>query len=291
MIFKGNCTALVTPFTKRSKVNFKVLEKLIENQIKNGTKAILILGTTGESVTLTEKEKIDIVNFAKKVVNKRVPLIVGAGSNNTNEAIRLSRLFQSLGADAILSITPYYNKTTQFGLIKHFSAIAKSVDIPIILYNVPSRTGVNILPQTVFELSKIYNIVGIKEASGNLNQISKIIHLCPKDFAVYSGDDSLTLPSLSVGSQGVISVAANVFPQKINKMCELFFIGKTEEAKQIHQQMLETFEILFCEVNPIPVKAALNIMGFCVGSLRPPLLSISRKNYYKLKEIIKKVGD
>ena len=290
MIFRGNCTALVTPFTKSNKVNFPCLKTLIEEQIKNGTQAILVLGTTGESPTLTLDEKIKIVEFSKQTINKRVPLIVGAGSNNTTEAVKTCKLFQSLGADALLSITPYYNKATQNGLIKHFSTIAENVDLPIILYNVPARTGVNMLPKTVFELSKTYNIVGIKEASGNLNQMSQIINLCPPDFCVYSGDDSLTLPSLSVGSCGVFSVAANLYPKEINLMIESFFQKDLQKAKEIHQKLLNIFSDLFCEVNPIPIKTAMNFMNKNVGKVRLPLCQMTHKNKIKLINSIKKVG-
>ena len=290
MIFRGNCTALVTPFTKSNKVNFPCLKTLIEEQIKNGTQAILVLGTTGESPTLTLDEKIKIVEFSKQTINKRVPLIVGAGSNNTTEAVKTCKLFQSLGADALLSITPYYNKATQNGLIKHFSTIAENVDLPIILYNVPARTGVNMLPKTVFELSKTYNIVGIKEASGNLNQMSQIINLCPPDFCVYSGDDSLTLPSLSVGSCGVFSVAANLYPKEINLMIESFFQKDLQKAKEIHQKLFNIFSDLFCEVNPIPIKTAMNFMNKNVGKVRLPLCQMTHKNKIKLINSIKKVG-
>ena len=282
MIFRGNCTALVTPFTKSNKVNFPCLKTLIEEQIKNGTQAILVLGTTGESPTLTLDEKIKIVEFSKQTINKRVPLIVGAGSNNTTEAVKTCKLFQSLGADALLSITPYYNKATQNGLIKHFSTIAENVDLPIILYNVPARTGVNMLPKTVFELSKTYNIVGIKEASGNLNQMSQIINLCSPDFCVYSGDDSLTLPSLSVGSCGVFSVAANLYPKEINLMIESFFQKDLQKAKEIHQKLFNIFSDLFCEVNPIPIKTAMNFMNKNVGKVRLPLCQMTHKNKIKL---------
>ena len=290
MIFRGNCTALVTPFTKSNKVNFPCLKTLIEEQIKNGTQAILVLGTTGESPTLTLDEKIKIVEFSKQTINKRVPLIVGAGSNNTTEAVKTCKLFQSLGADALLSITPYYNKATQNGLIKHFSTIAENVDLPIILYNVPARTGVNMLPKTVFELSKTYNIVGIKEASGNLNQMSQIINLCSPDFCVYSGDDSLTLPSLSVGSCGVFSVAANLYPKEINLMIESFFQKDLQKAKEIHQKLFNIFSDLFCEVNPIPIKTAMNFMNKNVGKVRLPLCQMTHKNKIKLINSIKKVG-
>ena len=289
MIFKGNCTALITPFKKNKKINFEVLKNLIEQQIQNNTSAILILGTTGESSTLSIEEKTKIVTFCKKQINNRAALIVGAGSNNTEEAIKLSKLFEKLGADALLSITPYYNKTTQNGLIKHFSLIAKSVKIPIILYNVPSRTGINMLPKTVFALSKISNIVGIKEASGNLNQVCEIIKLCSKDFCVYSGDDNLTFPILCLGGNGVFSVTANLFPKQVNLLCQNFFEGNLKKAQKIHFDLFNISSALFCEVNPIPIKDALNIVGIKVGSCRLPLIKISQKNHKMLEKNIKKV--
>lgn len=289
MIFKGNCTALVTPFNKNKKINFEALKDLIEDQIQNNTSAILILGTTGESSTLSLEEKTQLVTFCKKQINNRIPLIVGAGSNNTKEAIKLSKLFEKLGADALLSITPYYNKTTQNGLIKHFSSIAKSVKIPIILYNVPSRTGLNMLPKTVLSLSKISNIVGIKEASGNLNQVCEIIKSCSKDFFVYSGDDNLTFPILCLGGNGVFSVTANIFPKQINSLCQNFFDGKLKKAQKIHFNLFDISSALFCEVNPIPIKDALNIVGKKVGLCRLPLVKISQKNHKMLEKVIKKV--
>ena len=289
MIFQGNCPALITPFTKSNKINFKSLKNLLDNQILGGAKAILILGTTGENATLSTEEKIEIIKFTLKTVDNKVPVIVGAGSNNTSIAIKTAQLYESLGVNALLEISPYYNKTTQSGLVEHFSQIAKSINIPIILYNVPSRTGVNILPETVFKLSKIYNIVGIKEASGNLNQVSQIIKLCSKDFAVYSGDDALTLPMLSLGAQGVFSVASNLLPKEMSCLCENFFNGNVLSSQKIHYKLLDLFNILFCEVNPIPVKTALNIMHKNVGKVRLPLTNIQRKNYIKLKNILKKI--
>ncbi len=289
MIFEGNCTALVTPFLNNGSVNYKVLQKLIEEQIESKSKALLVLGTTGESATLTLDEKIEIVKLAKKLTKDKIPLIVGAGSNNTQTAIHNSKLFEGLGADALLSITPYYNKTTQTGLVKHFSAIAKEVSIPIILYNVPSRTGINMEPKTILTLSKISNIVGIKEASGNLNQMAKIIKVAPKDFAVYSGEDSLTLPALTLGAKGVFSVTGNLFPHKMQQLCQYYFDGNLPAAQKEHYNLLEMFELLFCEVNPIPIKTAMNILHKNVGPLRLPLCAISRKNYQKIKKAIKKV--
>jgi len=286
MIFQGNCPALVTPFSKNNKINFKALKNLLNEQILGNAKAILILGTTGESSTLTEKEKVEIIKFTLKVVNGKVPVIAGAGSNNTETAIKTAQLYESLGVNALLEISPYYNKTTQAGLYEHFSKIAKSVNIPIILYNVPSRTGLNILPETVFKLSKIYNIVGIKEASGNLNQVSEIIKICPKDFAVYSGDDSLTLPMLCLGASGVFSVASNLLPKEMSCLCENFFNGDIKSSQKIHYKLFDLFNALFCEVNPIPVKTALNIMNKNAGKVRLPLINIQRKNYIKLKNIL-----
>lgn len=286
MIFKGNCTALVTPFSKDGKkIDFNAFEKLLDIQLASKS-AILVLGTTGESSTLTQAEKEEIVKFTLKKVNKKVPVIVGSGSNNTEVAIKNSLIFEELGADALLHITPYYNKASQDGMIKHFKSIAKNTKLPILLYNVPSRTGLNILPTTVKKLCDIENIVGIKEASGNLNQISELVKICPNDFSVYSGDDNLTLPSLSVGAKGAISVAGNLFPQKIQDMCLAFFKKDTKKALQIHQELFTISQALLCDINPMPVKSALKILGLTNSTTRLPLCNISKKNYLMLKSLL-----
>lgn len=287
MIFQGNCTALVTPFSRNGeKINFKVLADLLDMQIDCNSSAVLILGTTGESATLTKEEKISVVKFAIKHVAGKIPVIVGAGSNNTKKAIENSKLFESIGADALLHVTPYYNKCTQKGLIEHFTKIADSVNIPIILYNIPSRTGVNILPETVKILSQHKNIVGIKEASGNLTQIGEIIRICPKDFAVYSGDDNLTLPILSLGGKGVISVFGNLAPFIMQELCHEYFNGNTIYACKIQHKISPIIKQLFCEVNPIPIKEALKMLGINVGSCRLPLCKMDAKNRKKLKQVL-----
>ncbi len=287
MIFKGNCTALVTPLNKNgTKINFKVLEELIEMQINSSSSAILVLGTTGESATLSQKEKIEVVKFAKSCIKNQLPLIVGAGSNNTKQAIENSKLFEELGADALLHVTPYYNKTTQSGLVSHFEKLADSTKIPTILYNVPSRTGVNILPETVKHLSHHPKIVGIKEASGNMAQISEILQFCDKNFALYSGDDNLTLPILSLGGQGVISVFGNIAPHIMQTLCTEFFDGNLFSACQIQHKISPIVKALFCEVNPIPVKTALNLLGINVGPCRLPLAKMSAKNRNKLRKLL-----
>ncbi len=285
MIFSGNCTALVTPFLKNGKkIDFFALEKILEMQLKSKS-GVLVLGTTGESPTLLKEEKIKLVKFVVEFVKNKIPVVVGAGSNDTKIAQENSRLFEDLGADALLHITPYYNKASQNGLIKHFEKVAKSTKVPIILYNVPSRTGVNILPQTVAKLAKIQNIVGIKEASGNLDQISEILRLT-KNFCVFSGDDSLTLPALSVGASGVFSVLGNFVPQKIQDMCNAFFENNTKKAQQIHFELFPLAKAMFCDVNPMPVKSALKILGTCENTTRLPLTKINTKNFKLLKQLL-----
>ena len=285
MIFKGNCTALITPFSKTGKsIDFASLEKLLNMQL-NSKSAILVLGTTGESSTLSLAEKQKLVEFVVNFVNHKVPVIVGAGSNNTKQAILNSQMFESMGIDGLLHITPFYNKASQNGMFKHFEAIAKNSKLPIILYNVPSRTGVNLLPQTVFRLSKIKNIVGIKEASGNLNQISEILSLNP-NFDVYSGDDSLTLPALSIGAKGVFSVVANLKSHDVQNLCNAFFENDFKKAISIHQKLFTLSKALFCDVNPMPVKSALKILGLSNSTARLPLTHLSKKDYLTLKCIL-----
>lgn len=291
ILFKGNCTAIVTPFTKDNKINYNEFEKLIEYQLQNETNAIVFLGTTGEVATLTAKEKRNIIEFAVKVVNHRVPVIVGAGSNNTIDAIDKSKAYQKYDIDGLLHVTPYYNKATQEGLIAHFSAIAQSVDLPIILYNVPARTGVNITPQTVCELSHIRNIVGIKEASGNIEQIMEINRLCGNNISIYSGDDMLTYPSLSVGAIGGISVIGNIEPKLLSLMYKYYDDGQYEKSLFIHQSLMRLIKALFCQVNPIPVKYALSLYGFNVGNPRLPLTPLSAENRLKIKDIVNELND
>lgn len=288
-IFRGSCTAIVTPFSQSGKsINYKTFKKLIDFQIENGTSAIVFMGTTGEASTMTKKEKEKVAKFAVEYVNKRVPVIIGAGSNNTKDAISNSQIFEKLGADALLHVTPYYNKATQNGLIKHYTEIAKSVKIPIILYNVPSRTGVNILPDTVKKLSQIENIVAIKEASGNFEQIVEILKITDKNFSVYSGDDANIFLVLALGGKGVISVVSNLLPQETANICKTFFEGNIEKSRQIQFDLMPIIKALFGEVNPIPIKNALKLKGFKVGIPRLPLTEMEKKNVKNLKKILKK---
>lgn len=282
-IFEGVATALITPFDKKNKVNFDAFKKIIDYQLANKTSALVFLGTTGEASTLSEKEKIEIAEFAVSYVNHKAPVILGAGGNNTFEVIKRSKKFAKLGADALLQVSPYYNKATQSGLIEHYSLIATKSNIPQILYNVPSRTGVNILPETVFTLSQNPNIVGIKEAGGNISQLNKLLSQKPKEFAVYSGDDENIFTTLALGGQGVISVVSNILPKDTAELCQLFFEGKTQEARKKQFELLPIIEILFSEVNPIPVKSAMNLLGFEAGNPRLPLTKLSKENLKKLK--------
>ena len=285
ILFKGCGTAIATPFTKDG-VNFEEFKKLLEFQIQEGADAIIVCGTTGESSTMTKQEKKDTIRFAIDTVAKRIPVIAGTGGNNTKEAIEMSQYAESVGADGLLLVTPYYNKTTQEGLIAHYSVIAQSVSIPIILYNVPSRTGVNILPETCFALSKIPNIVAVKEASGNISQVAKIAALCQEDLAIYSGNDDQIIPILSLGGLGVISVLSNIEPKFTHQMVMDFLNGNTKAAKEAQLKCLPLVDALFCEVNPIPVKAALCMKGYDFGIPRLPLIEMSSKGKEKLQKAI-----
>lgn len=286
-IFKGCGTAISTPFTENG-VNFDEFGKLIENQILNGVDAIIVCGTTGESATMTETERKETIKYAINKINKRTKVIIGTGSNNTKAAVEMSKFAEEAGADAVLVVTPYYNKTTQQGLIAHYTEIAKSIKLPIIMYNVPSRTGVNILPETCKELSKIENIVAIKEASGNISQVAKIVTLCGDNLDIYSGNDDQIIPILSLGGKGVISVLSNVMPKYTHEMTQKYFDGKQEEATKMQLDVIDLIDELFREVNPIPVKYALNLMGYNYGKPRLPLIELSDVNKEKLKEIMKK---
>ncbi len=287
IIFEGCGTAISTPFTNDN-VNFEEFGKLLENQVKNKVDAIIVCGTTGESATMTEKEKKETIKFAIDKVNKRTKVIIGTGSNNTQSAIEMSKYAESVGADGLLVVTPFYNKTTQKGLIEHYKVIANSVDLPIIMYNVPSRTGVNILPETCLELSKIDNIVGIKEASGDISQVAKIANLCKDNLSIYSGNDDQIIPVLSLGGKGVISVLSNIMPEYTHNMTEKYLNGEVEEARKMQLDVLDLISALFSEVNPIPVKYALNLLGYDYGKPRLPLIELSEQNQTKIKEIMKK---
>ena len=290
-IFKGAGVAIVTPMYEDGKVNYDKLEELLEYQIANSTDAIIICGTTGESSTMTHGEHLKTIKFAIDKVNKRVPVIAGTGSNCTDTAIMMSKEAASYGADALLVVTPYYNKATQQGLIGHYSQIADNTKCPIIMYNVPGRTGCNLLPETVAELFKTKeNIVGLKEATGNLAQASQTMYLTDGKIDMYSGEDGLVVPLMSIGAIGVISVWSNVAPAKVHQMCDSFFKGDIETARQIQREGLPLVDALFSEVNPIPVKKALNLMGKEVGPLRSPLCEMSEANAVKLAEVMKAYG-
>lgn len=277
ILFIGCGTAIATPFTNENKINYEVLKKYLDFQMENKVDAIIVCGTTGESATLSNDEKKELINFTVKYVNKKVPVIAGTGSNNTKFAIELSRYAEKVGADGLLVVTPYYNKTTQEGLIEHYTEIARKVKIPIIMYNVPSRTGVNILPETCLELSKIENIVAIKEASGNISQIAKIAQLCKDNLYIYSGNDDQILPILSIGGIGVISVLSNIKPKEVHDICEKYINGNIDNAKEIFLKFLPLANSLFCEVNPIPIKYALSKIGYDFGKPRLPLVELKNK--------------
>ena len=288
VIFKGCGTAIITPFTKDG-VNFKEFEKLIEDQIAGHVDSIIVCGTTGESSTMTLEERKETIKFAVDVVHKRIPVIAGTGGNCTKSAIEMTKFAESVGVDGALIVTPYYNKTTQQGLIAHYKAIAKETNLPIILYNVPSRTGVNILPKTCQELAKMENIVAIKEASGNLSQVAEIANLCQEDLNIYSGNDDQILPVLSLGGIGVISVLSNIMPEFTHTMVEDFFEKKIEKAMQAQIKAIPLIQALFCEVNPIPVKAGLNMIGYQAGLPRLPLVEMSKENQEILRNEIQKL--
>ena len=269
-------------------MNFEEFGKLLEDQIANEVDAIIVCGTTGESATMSEEEKKEVIKFAIDKVNKRTKVVIGTGSNNTTSAIKMSKYAEEAGADALLVVTPYYNKTTQKGLVAHYKAIAESVSLPIIMYSVPSRTGVNITPETCLELSKIENIVAIKEASGNISQVAKIASLCKDNLDIYSGNDDQVIPLLSLGGKGVISVLSNVMPKYTHEMVHKYLDGDVKEACKMQLDVLDLIDALFCEVNPIPVKYALNLMGYNFGKPRMPLIELSDSNKEKLEEIMKK---
>ena len=286
VVFKGCGTALATPFTNDG-INFEELRKLIEFQILEEADSLIVCGTTGESSTMSLEEKKSVIDFSVKIANKRIPIIAGTGGNNTKEVISLSKYAESVGADALLLVTACYNKTTEQGLIAHYTKIAESVKIPIILYNVPSRTGVNIEPETCLELSKIPNIVAVKEASGNISQIAKIAQLCKDDLLIYSGNDDQTVPILALGGLGVISVLSNIYPKFVHNMVMDYLSGNWQKACASQLYSLPMIEALFSEVNPIPVKYALNKIGFNCGEPRLPLIEPSSKNKEKIDEALK----
>jgi len=288
-MFKGAIVAIVTPF-KDGAVDEEALRELIEFQIENGTDGIVPCGTTGESATMSHEEHDRVVEITVDAVKKRVPVIAGAGSNSTKEAIRLTKHAYEAGADGALLVTPYYNKPTQEGLYQHYKAVAEAAPIPIIPYNVPGRTSVNLLPETVARLSKISNIVGIKEATGDLKQVSKVVELCGDDFDVLSGDDFTVLPLLAVGGKGVISVISNIIPGDMAAMIDAFEAGDLEKARELHYRMNPIMEGCFLETNPIPVKTALAMMGKITLELRLPLYKMTDATYQKLTKIVTDYG-
>lgn len=290
-IFKGAGVAIVTPMKDNQDVNYDKLEEMINEQIAAGTDAIVIAGTTGESSTLTMEEHHDVIKAAVEFTKHRIPVVAGTGSNCTRTAIQLSQEAEEAGVDGLLIVTPYYNKATQQGLIGHYSQIADNTKCPIIMYNVPGRTGCNLLPETVAELFKTKeNIVGLKVATGNLAQASQTMYLTDGKIDMYSGEDGLVVPLMSIGAIGVISVWSNVAPAKVHQMCDSFFKGDIETARQIQREGLPLVDALFSEVNPIPVKKALNLMGKEVGPLRSPLCEMSEANAAKLVKVMKAYG-
>jgi 4-hydroxy-tetrahydrodipicolinate synthase len=285
-MFKGSIVAIVTPF-RNGKVDEKALGKLIEWHIKQGTNAIVPCGTTGESATLDYKEHDRVIAFTIEAVNKRVPVIAGTGANSTDETIEITKHAEKSGADAALLVAPYYNKPTQEGLYQHYKTVAKKVGIPLVLYNVPGRTAVNILPPTVARLAEIKNIVAIKEATGNMRQVSDVIRLCGNRITVLSGDDFTTLTLIALGGKGVISVVANLMPKEMSKMCALLLKGQLDKALKIHYKLEPLNEAMFFETNPIPVKTSLAMMGKIKEEFRLPLCSMAPANRDKLKKVLK----
>lgn len=286
-IFEGSCVALVTPFTDDG-VNFDKLEELIEWQIKEGTDAILICGTTGEASTMPDEEHKEVIKFAVNKIAGRVHVMAGTGSNDTKHAIELSQYAELVGVDSILTVTPYYNKTTQEGLYRHFKAVADSITIPVVLYNVPSRTNLNINPDTLKRLSVVSNIVAVKEC--NLNQVAQTKSLCGDNLIIYSGEDGNVVPLLALGGKGVISVLANIIPSDMHKMVDLFLKGDLDASRKIQIEIVNLVQALFCEVNPIPVKAAMNEMGMDVGNCRMPLVEISEKGLKNVRTALSEYG-
>ncbi|MDR2044999.1 MAG: 4-hydroxy-tetrahydrodipicolinate synthase [Clostridium sp.] len=290
-IFTGAGVAIVTPMREDGEVNYESLARLLEFQLAGKTDAIIVCGTTGEASTLSHEEHLDVVRFCVRIVAGRRPVIAGTGSNSTETAIYLSTEAQTIGADALLLVTPYYNKATQNGLYRHFKAVADSVKLPILLYNVPSRTGCNLLPETVVRLCRdVENIVGVKEASGNISQIAKLAALADGAVDLYSGNDDQIIPIMSLGGLGVISVLANVAPEQTHEMCRKFLDGDVSAARDMQLQALELCAALFCEVNPIPVKKALNLMGMEAGFLRMPLTEMEAGNAARLEKAMEKYG-
>lgn len=290
-IFRGAGVAIVTPMKANGEVDYEQFKKLVEFQIEGGTDAIIVCGTTGEASTLTHEEHLEVIKYCVEVVAGRIPVIAGTGSNCTQTAIYLSTEAEKYGVDGLLLVSPYYNKATQNGLYEHFKAVAQSVKIPVLLYNVPSRTGCNILPETVVRLCRdVENIVGVKEASGNISQIAHLAAIAGDDVDIYSGNDDQIVPILSLGGKGVISVLSNVAPRQTHDICEKFFAGDVAGSRKLQLEALDLCGALFCEVNPIPVKKALQFMGMIDGTLRMPLTEMEEKNADRLKNAMKQYG-
>ncbi|MGN0654852.1 MAG: 4-hydroxy-tetrahydrodipicolinate synthase [Oscillospiraceae bacterium] len=289
-IFTGAGVAIVTPMNTDGSIDFETFGKLIDFQIENGTDAIVVCGTTGESSTMSDEEHKETIRYCVERVNKRVPVIAGTGSNDTAYAVQLSKEAEILGADAVLVVSPYYNKTSQNGLIKHFTTIADAINIPVMLYNIPGRTGVNIAIDTFVELSKHENIVAVKEAGGNMDYFAKIIEACGDNLDVYSGDDGMTVPVMSIGGKGVISVLSNVMPKETHELCQLCLDNNFAEAGKLQIKYLGLINALFCDVNPIPVKEALALMGICKNTMRLPLCPTSEANIAKISSAMKANG-
>ena len=289
-IFTGAGVAIVTPMNADGSVNYEAMGQLIEQQVTGGTDAIIVCGTTGESSTLTDEEHRRVIQFTVAQVNHRIPVVAGTGSNDTAYCLELSQEAEKMGVDGLLLVTPYYNKCSQKGLIRHYLTVADAVDLPMILYSVASRTGVNILPETLKELSKHPNIVAVKEASGRISQVAKIRHLCGDDLDVYSGNDDQIVPLLSLGGIGVISVLSNLMPKETHDICQLYFDGKVQESAALQLKLLDLINNLFADVNPIPVKEALNMMGFPAGPCRMPLCEMDDGPREKLRASMAAVG-
>ncbi len=289
MIFKGTCTAAITPFTQDG-IDYDAFEKQIEYQISNGIDALCVLGTTGEAPTITDSEYEYIAKFAHDKIAGRVKFILGSGSNCTKHAIEKSQLAQKVGVDGLLVVTPYYNKCTQKGLVKYYNDICNNIDVPVLCYNVPARTGVNILPQTMAEIAEHKNIGGIKEACGNMEQICETARLIRDKTALYSGDDNLNLAMMSIGSMGLISVASNVAPKEVGDVARLYFAGQNKAAYELQERLLPLIDIMFCEVNPIPVKKAMELIGLGNGIVRAPLTELEPQHTAQMIEILKDFG-
>lgn len=286
MNFGNIATAMVTPFDKNENIDFQKLSKLIDYLINNGTDSLVVAGTTGESPTLSEEEKVALIQYSVKEAAGRVPIIAGAGSNNTKASIKLTKKAEEAGADAVMLVTPYYNKPSQEGMYRHFRAIAEETSLPVMLYNVPGRTAASLAPETTIRLAEIPNIIAIKEASGDLDAITKIVAETPEDFAVYSGDDSLTLPALSVGARGIVSVASHIIGPEMQEMIKHYTEGNTAQAALIHQKLLPLMKGLFAAPNPSPLKTALQLKGLDVGSVRLPLIPLNEDERLRLSSLM-----